>query len=325
MRGLRRRLRFLAIATVIVGAGQCVTGGTTYRPSVHPLGWNARGELLFIHQEETGGYDWREYACGGSGVYALRRGNPRPALTGRAWCGTAGGVAHTTFTLSSDARRLFAVPQYDRGDCGNLRALDLERGRWSQLYRTCVTNLAEVAVSPDGRAFVGYRTCSKRWGGGEPPQVRPPGCVAPPDGRMRLFAASGSGERPIGRPGHRDPVWSPDGRALLLRGQADTIVHLELATGAERVVAHGSDPAWSADGRWIAFIGDDHASRRPRVSLRIIRVNGGGERTVFAHAYGRTWNLETRANGIPESPLWSPDGRRIVFARTTTVAIHSGW
>lgn len=316
MRGLARRLRFLTIASVVALAVDFAIGGATYRPSVHAVGWTRAGELVFIHQEQTGGYDWREYACGGSGVYVLRRGRPRPLVTGRAWCGGGDGLAHTTFTLSGDAHRLFAVPPYGADYCASLRTLDLRWKRWSGLYRTCTTDFTGAAVSPDGRSFVARRACSWRYGGGQPPQVVPSGCVPPPDGRMRLFAADGTRERPIGGADLHDPVWSPDGRSLLAVDQKrGRIVRLDVATGAERAIAQGSDPAWSPDGRWIAFIRREAHRDRPGASLRIVRVDGTGERTIFIHRYGWMWNMETRANGVPESPLWSPDGRHVVFAR----------
>jgi hypothetical protein len=316
MRGLGRRIRFLVIASVVAAAADLVTGGPTYRPSVHALGWTPAGELVFVHQEETGGYDYRRYACGGSGVYVLRRRGPHPLVTGRRWCGGGDGPAHHRFTLSSDGRRLFASSPYSFDDCGTVQAMDLPRGAWSRFYHTCATNLSDAVVSPDGRTFVARRTCSQLYGGGEPPRVLPAGCVAPAEGRLRVFSADGSGERPIGGAKHHDPVWSPDARSLLAVDQGrGVIVHLDVATGAERVLARGGDPAWSPDGRWIAFIRHEERPDRPGASLRVIRADGTGERTIFLRWYGPMWNMETRPNGIPQSPLWSPDGRRIVFAR----------
>lgn len=317
MRGLRRRFRFLAIATLVVWAWQFVTGGSTYRPTVVPVGWNDRGELLFVHQEETGGYDWRSYACGGTGLYALgRRGGPRPVLTGRAWCGDHAGVADATFTLEPGARRLFLAPERGTYDCGAMHTADLARGRWFTFYRTCATDLTDGAVSPDGRWFVARPVCHTLYGGGGT-EVLPAGCVEPPDGRMRLFAADGSGARPIGREEYQAPVWSPDGRSLLVIDRnSGTVVRLDLATGgAERVITRGGTAAWSPDGRWIAFTRYDARGGGARTSLGIIRADGTGERTLFVHRHRRTWSIETAGNGAPERPLWSPDGRHIVFAR----------
>ncbi|MBW3571540.1 MAG: hypothetical protein KY467_10570 [Gemmatimonadetes bacterium] len=143
----------------------------------------------------------------------------------------------------------------------------------------------------------------------------PAGCVEPPDGRMRLFAADGSGERPIGRQ-YRAPVWSPDGRSLLVIDRdSGTVVRLDLATGAERVIARGSDPAW------------EHGWAVDRLHWRRAHFRQPS-RFAGDHPRGRDGRAHRLRSPVPAEvepgdagerdsrvAALVPDGRRIVFAR----------
>jgi hypothetical protein len=265
-----------------------------------------------VHREERGGYDWRDYSCGASGLYALRDdGSLKGLATGARWCDM---FRHRTegLRLSRDGTTVFVGGDFLRGDCAAVVALDVRQQQKRELYRNCTSHIDDVAVSPDERRMVARLSCSWMSDGIGPVQVLPRGCVDG-DGHLALISAAGGAPRPIGAPELQDPVWSPDGRAILaIRSGAWEIVHLDIVTGVERVVTRGGDPAWSPDGRWIAFVhdGDDGA-----FSLRIVRVDGSDERVLFTDPDWWFSSMETQANGLPHSPLWSPDGRRIVFAR----------
>ncbi|HET7232230.1 MAG TPA: hypothetical protein VFJ16_19645 [Longimicrobium sp.] len=97
--------------------------------------------------------------------------------------------------------------------------------------------------------------------------------------------------------------------------EGEKIAIIDLDTGGRRIVARGENPAWSPDGQWLAFI--HFPSGRPaRISLRVVRTDGTGERTVFVQdPAGMRWPHYPSPGGWPREPLWSPDGRRIVFTK----------
>ena len=80
-------------------------------------------------------------------------------------------------------------------------------------------------------------------------------------------------------------------------------------------------PSWSPDGKWIAFT-SDRDTRRARwdggweliqsTALYIVRADGGSLRRL------------TELGGYAGSPRWSPDGRRIVFYRSTPQDVYPG-
>ena len=286
--------------------------GGGYRPSVLPLGWTADGSLLFVHHEEEGGYDWRDYSCGGSGVYALTEGSaPKPLFTGARWCDGVPFPGGGRMRLGRDGRTAFSVGR-SSNDCGEIVAADIPRQQSKVIWRDCSAVMDEAAVSSDGRWVVAQRSCFLRSGGGEPPQILPRGCVDG-DGRLSLTPLGGGATRSVGEAGLRGPVWSPDSRAILAEAPNGKIVRVDLATGEQRTVAEGYDPAWSPDGRWIAFA---RGEGKGFVStLRIARIDGSGERVLFTDREGWFANMETRTNGSPRMPVWSPDGQTIVFVR----------
>ncbi|MGP8245777.1 MAG: hypothetical protein ACLQVN_14820 [Bryobacteraceae bacterium] len=80
-------------------------------------------------------------------------------------------------------------------------------------------------------------------------------------------------------------------------------------------------PSWSPDGKWIAFT-SDRDTRRARwdggweliqsTALYIVRPDGSSLRRL------------TELGGYAGSPRWSPDGRRIVFYRSTPQDVYPG-
>ena len=138
-----------------------------------------------------------------------------------------------------------------------------------------------------------------------------------------LMGAAGKNKRPLitGAPAW-DPAWSPDGSQIVYVGESDNGPQLfiyTLATGASAQLTFAASergpfaaqPAWSPGGRpRIAY----HQYRRftdesgnttfgPGI-IAVIRPNGTGQHPV------------TSAGRVGKAmPSWSPNGRRIAFAR----------
>lgn len=153
-----------------------------------------------------------------------------------------------------------------------------------------------------------------------------------PDGRRLAFNVSGGGPwvvRSNGRGARRladlgiageTAVWSPDGGMLAFgaydrRGAALYTVHTQGRPRPRRLSrrqnrfereheAGVTSPAWSPDGTWIAF--GRYLYGAPEVD--VVRTDGRDEHRI---AYG-------------ELPVWSPDGRRIVFVADAPRADENG-
>jgi Tol biopolymer transport system component len=114
--------------------------------------------------------------------------------------------------------------------------------------------------------------------------------------------------------------WHPDGKQLLvLRWMPDRtsqIGMLSLDTGSIRVVKSTDSsrlrPALSPDGRWIAY----EAPAR----------SGNKQNDIFVVSADGSTETVLEENTVQEqSPIWSPDGRRILFlsARTGSLSLWS--
>jgi len=141
-----------------------------------------------------------------------------------------------------------------------------------------------------------------------------------PDGKRVAFVSDGSGdleinvvdgkgkliERLTNIPGDDEsPLWSPDGEnlAFISHQDGDADVYLMTADGGRpvRITAESSDDrlgAWSPDGEWLAFARSGSEEERG-LWLR----NPDGVNLVHL----------TKENDF--SPVWSPNGKDIVFVR----------
>lgn len=107
--------------------------------------------------------------------------------------------------------------------------------------------------------------------------------------------------------------WSPDGQSFVT-SSGSNIVHVKAdGTLIKQLTAQSidRDPVWSPDGTQIAFVRDDQS-----------QVGDDGvswPNDVFViNADGSNLRRITTTRGIDHSPVWSPDGKRIVFSSEGT-------
>lgn len=114
-----------------------------------------------------------------------------------------------------------------------------------------------------------------------------------------------------GEPAERNPVWSPDGRQLLVTRGGDLWIQPLDGGEARQLVAlrHGSvsSGSWSPDGRRVAVTSGNSGFTQ----VAVIEV-ATGSLTPITYAH--------REHGAPS---WSPDGRNIVFTVTDGLGISN--
>jgi Tol biopolymer transport system component len=134
--------------------------------------------------------------------------------------------------------------------------------------------------------------------------------------------ADGSGLRKVTGTDAELPKWSPDGRKLVFVATLSSVdssgetVYSNRATIDEigvdgrslRVITttgFTGDVEWSPNGRWIAFdAGGDPCACRANANLEVVHQDGTG--------------VTAASNVDPGVFAWSPDGRRLAFARSVT-------
>ncbi len=193
------------------------------------------------------------------------------------------------------------------------------------------------AISPDGR-FVAYaaggsanmRIYIRGVGGGRTiplsddttgiefqPRWSPDGSelLYLTHGGVWVSSALGGVGRPVVAPSSVNDVsaaaWSPDGGEIaFVRG--DTLLAVPSRGGSARPLAVTYVPhacRWSPNGRWIACVLGNRESAVPGGSFG----NLAPSRIVLVPAGGGSPIPITEAESLNESPVWSPDGRRLFF------------
>jgi len=140
-----------------------------------------------------------------------------------------------------------------------------------------------------------------------------------------IIPSAGGAERKVQAIGdvHQTPyplfAWAPDGKQILFTGQVteDSVYHYTLnlfsleTGGIKPFVLEGagspgdSSPAFSPDGQWLAF------SRYTEIAKATLMVQKLGAGLV---AQGAPRAVSGVGQGVPRSPSWSPDSKRVIFS-----------
>src|SRR4051812_2306102 len=107
----------------------------------------------------------------------------------------------------------------------------------------------------------------------------------------------------------RDAVPSPDEKRLAFVA-LDKLYVMDYPSGTPRrltdVEGNEAEPAWSADGRWITFV------TWTKDGGHLYKVSSAGGKPV----------LLTAANAMYSSPVFSPDGNRVVVVRSPAQTVR---
>jgi TolB protein len=171
--------------------------------------------------------------------------------------------------------------------------------------------------------------------------------------RIAIAGANGRGERFVtAEMSAVDPTWSPDSSQLAFTGvqynvngaPEDTSLYVTQADGSNYVrIGDGSQPDWSPRGDWIVYLsnparsggtagiwrmrsdGSDNApvattGSNPSFSpngKRVVFVSADGKTIFTTSLHGGTRHRVVRDSRRKSSPVYSPDGRSIVYSTST--------
>jgi Tol biopolymer transport system component len=310
--------------------------------------WTSDSRHLLFVSTRDGGRDVYELALSSS---MEARGAPSRLTT---------GLSAFSIAISGDDRTL-AYATYQ--PVSNLWSIPIPEGeeaasRTGREITHSTDLIEEVSASPDGSSLVFtsnrggssdlYRMPSQ---GGSPVQLTADSTnesspVWSPDGteiafhsmrggrfHLMIARADGTTTQDIAEIGPRGEDWGPDGRTLVIAGDAgrgpqspgqrpapqplQIIARQERGASSTRVPVAGtnggSQPRWSPDGRLIAYI----ASGNP-LTLATISPEGGTARVLVRAG-------QPAATPGPQQPMWSRDSRTVFFTATDAEGMGAIW
>ncbi len=222
----------------------------------------------------------------GPGAPAIRDGAPGYGFRSRrlGWSVAAAVLVLVPATLLS----LKWLPEYRTPAPGRIRAI-------VRLTSTSGLN-TDPALSPDGSLLL---YASDRGG----------------TGGLDIWVQPIDGERPrpvTSEPGDElEPSFSPDGESIVFaKGESGGIYTVETAGGPPQLVvaaARARTPRFSPDGRWVTYwtglpLWVVPGSSNAIGALFVVQAIGGGPPRPLAPDFGHA-----------RYPIWSPDGRKILF------------
>lgn len=119
-------------------------------------------------------------------------------------------------------------------------------------------------------------------------------------------------------------TWSPDAKQMAFSSNRDGVhkIYVMNADGSnQRAIAErGTQPSWSPDGLKVLFVG----GRGDATECGSISGNLSCEQLYIVNPDGRNLTQLTHYAASYQMPKWSPDGTKIVFARSmTTLTIRN--
>jgi Tol biopolymer transport system component len=110
--------------------------------------------------------------------------------------------------------------------------------------------------------------------------------------------------------------YSPDGRRMLVESLGSIWVATLPSRRMRRAIADGGQSAWSPDGRQIVFVSSRDRNGDVGQGSDEPPAEGAAGEVYVADASGRRQRRVTHTTADEYVPLWSPDGRLILFDAT---------
>jgi Tol biopolymer transport system component len=229
------------------------------------------------------------------------------------------------FWLLDGSRLAFAVFDYSKNPYYG-RLVSVQPDGSGRRDLSSVANYGDGLLSPDGRYVA--------WGGG--------GAIDGSDGITLFDRSTGEGKL-LTTDGATDPIWSPDGKALLVREYLlGAVAVVEIPSGRlTRFEKPDIDEVlgWTADGASIVFSGPQSENTTTWMALAtggpIVEFPGvdllaspswtspdgqwivDGSLVVSPAAGGQGTVIAPELRMLAGPPSWSPDGSALSFAGST--------